>query len=61
MIAVRRNLNNSIEWKYHLTCVWIEYSLLRSMENNLPVMSCADAAPQKAVHAERAFVCVSAS
>lgn len=52
MIAIKRNLDTSIELKYHLTCAWLEYSLLCPMENNLPVMSCADVALEKAVHTE---------
>lgn len=50
MIAIGRNLNKSIELKYHLTCAWIGCSLLHAVENNLPVMSCADAALETAVH-----------
>lgn len=52
MVTIGRNLNKSVELKYHLTCAWIRCSLLCPMENNLPVMSCADAALEIAAHTE---------
>lgn len=50
MIAIGRKLIKSFEWKYHLTCAWVGCSLLCPVASNLPVMSCADAALETAVH-----------